>query len=70
MICISSLFFLFIIISFSNFLTLNRNVKINQSYLISCCAIILLSFLSFFKDREYKLSTLSYLFFFDLFKDQ
>jgi len=63
MIYISSLIFLFIILSFSNFLTLKWHVKINQSYLISCCAIILLSFLSFFIDREYKLSTLNYLFY-------
>ena len=64
MIYISSLIFLFIILSFSNFLTLKWNVKINQSYLISCCTIILLSFFSFFIDREYKLSTLNYLFYF------
>ena len=64
MIYISSFIFLFIILSFSNFLTLKLNVKINQSYLISCCAIILLSFFSFFIDREYKLGTLNYLFYF------
>lgn len=64
MIYISSLIFLFIILSFSNFLSLKWNVKINQSYLISCCAIILLSFFSFFIDRECKLSTLNYLFYF------
>ena len=44
MIYISSFIFLFIILSFSNFLTLKWNVKSNQSYLISCCSIILLSF--------------------------
>ena len=64
MIYIQSLIFLFIILSFSNFLTLKCNVKINQSFLISCCLIILLSFCSFFIDREYKLSTLNYLFYF------
>ena len=64
MIYISSLIFLFTILSFSNFLTLKWNVKINQSYFITCCAIILLSFFSFFIDREYKLSTLNYLFYF------
>jgi hypothetical protein len=64
MIYISSLIFLFIILSFSNFLTLKLNIKINQSFLISCCAIILFSFFSFFIDREYKLSTLNYLLYF------
>jgi hypothetical protein len=64
MIYISSLIFLFIILSFSNFLTLKWNVKINQSYLISCCVIILLSFFSFFIDREYKFITLNYLYYF------
>ena len=64
MIYISSLIFLFIILSFSNFLTLKWNVKINQSFFISCCAIILLSFFSFFIDREYKFNTLNYLFYF------
>jgi hypothetical protein len=64
MIYVSSLIFLFIILSFSNFLTLKWNVKINQSYLISCCVIILLSFFSFFIDREYKFSTLNYLYYF------
>ena len=64
MIYISSLIFLFIILSFSNFLTLKCNVKINQSFLVSCCAIILFSFFSFFIDREYKLSTLNYLLYF------
>ena len=64
MIYISCLIFLFIILSFSNFLTLKCNVKINQSFLISCCAIILFSFLSFFIDGEYKLSTLNYLLYF------
>jgi len=64
MIYISSIIFLFIILSFSNFLNLKSNIKINQSYFISCCTIILLSFFSFFIDREYKLSTLNYLFYF------
>ena len=64
MIYVSCLIFLYIILSFSNFLTLKWNVKINQSYLISCCVIILLSFFSFFIDREYKFSTLNYLFYF------
>ena len=64
MIYISTLIFLFIIISFSNFITLKWNVKINQSYLVSCCVLILLSFFSFFIDREYKFSTLNYLFYF------
>lgn len=64
MIYISSLIFLFIIISFSNFLTLKWNVKINQSFFVSCCVIILISFLSFFIDRDYKFSILNYLFYF------
>ena len=64
MIYISSLVFLFIILSFSNFLTLKCNVKTNQSYLISCCVIILLSFFCFFIDRGYNFSTLNYLFYF------
>ena len=64
MIYISSLIFLFIILSFSNFLTLRWNVKNNQSYFISCCIIILLSFFIFFIDREYKFNTLNYLFYF------
>ena len=67
MIYIPSLIFLFIILSFSNFLTLKCNVKINQSFLISCCAIILFSLFSFFIDRVYKLSTLNYLFYFIFF---
>ena len=64
MIYISSLIFLFIILTFSNFLTLKWNVKNNQSYLISCSIIILVSFFSFFIDREYKFNTLNYLFYF------
>ena len=64
MIYISSLIFLFIILSFSNFLTLKWNVKNNQSYFITCSIIILLSFFSFFIDREYKFNTLNYLFYF------
>jgi hypothetical protein len=64
MIYISTLAFLFIILSFSNFLTLKWNVKNNQTYFISCCIIILLSFLSFFTDRVYKFNTLNYLFYF------
>lgn len=67
MIYTSSLVVLYIIISFSNFLNIKRIVKINQSYLISCGVIILLSFFSFFIDREYKLSTLNYLFYFFFF---
>jgi hypothetical protein len=64
MIYISTLAFLFIILSFSNFLTLKWNVKNNQTYFISCCIIILLYFLSFFTDRVYKFNTLNYLFYF------
>jgi hypothetical protein len=64
MIYISTLSFLFIIISFSNFLTIKFYVKNNQSFLVSCCVIILLSFFSFYLDKEYNFNTLNYLFYF------
>jgi hypothetical protein len=63
MIYISTLSFLFIILSFSNFLTLTFNIKNNQSYFISCCVIILLSFFSFFIDINYNFNTLNHLFY-------
>jgi hypothetical protein len=63
MIYISTLSFLFILITSSNFFTLKFNIKNNQSYLISCCAIILIAFSSYFIDREYNFNTLNYLFF-------
>lgn len=64
MIYINILSFLFILLSFSNFLSLKCNFKINHSYFISCCIIILLSFSFFFLDRKYNYNTLTYLFFF------
>jgi hypothetical protein len=67
MIYISTLSFLFILLSFSNFLTSKWNIKDNQSYFVSCCVIILFSFFSFILDREYNFYTLNYLFYFFLF---
>lgn len=64
MIYIYTLVFLFIILSTSNFLTLKFDIKNNQSYFISCCLIILLSFLSFFIDKIYNFVSLKYLFYF------
>jgi hypothetical protein len=64
MIYIHTLVFLFIILSTSNFLTLKFDIKNNQSYFISCCLIILLSFLSFFIDKIYTFVSLKYLFYF------
>jgi hypothetical protein len=67
MIYSSTLIFLFILISFSIFLTLELNIKNNQSFFISCCAIIILSFFSFFIDIKYNFNTLNYLFYFFFF---
>jgi hypothetical protein len=64
MIYISALVVLFILFSFSNFLTLKFNLKNNRSYFISCCVIILISYFSFFFDKHYNLNTLNYLIFF------
>jgi hypothetical protein len=64
MIYIYTLVFLFIILSTSNFLTLKFDIKNNQSYFISCCLIILSSFLSFFIDKIYNFVSLKYLFYF------
>ena len=66
MIYTSVLSILFIILSFSNFLNVKFNVKNNQSYFISCCVIILLSFFIFFLDSKYKFNFLNYLFYFFL----
>ena len=67
MIYISTLSFLFILLSLSNFLTLKWSIKDNQSFFVSCCVIILFSFFSFILDREYNFNTLNYLFYFFLF---
>jgi hypothetical protein len=67
MIYTSALSFLFIILSFSNYLNVKFNVRNNQSYFISCCVIILLSFFIFFLDSRYKFNLLNYLFYFFLF---
>jgi hypothetical protein len=67
MIYVSTLSFLFILLSFSNFITFKFQIKNNQSYFISCCIIILIAYFSFFIDRKYNLNTLYYLFFFLLF---
>ena len=67
MIYISTLSFLFILLSFSNFLTSKWNIKDNQSYFVSCCVIILFSSFSFILDKEYNFYTLNYLFYFFLF---
>jgi len=64
MIYISALSFLFILLSFSNFISLKLNIKNNQSYFVSCCVIILFSYLSFFIERKFELNTLNYLFYF------
>lgn len=64
MIYISASIFLFILLSFSNFLTLKFNFKNSQSYFISCCLIILFSFFCFFFDKHFKFNTIKYLIFF------
>jgi hypothetical protein len=61
---ISVSFFLFILLSFSNFLILKFNFKNNQSYFITCCIIILITYFVFFLDKKYEFDTLNYLIFF------
>ena len=61
------LIFLFIILSFSNFLYVKFNIENNQSFFISCCIIIIFTFLSFYLDKLYNLNTLDQIFYFILF---
>ena len=42
MIYLTTVSFLFVILSYSNFLTIKLNIKASQSFLLSCCIIILI----------------------------
>ena len=64
MIYISTISFLFILLSFANFLTFKFSIKNNQSYFIACCLIILISYLSFLIDKKYSFNTINYIFYF------
>jgi hypothetical protein len=56
--------FLFVLLSISNFLSLKINIKKNHSYFLSCCIIILISFIFYYIQEEYNLSILRYSIFF------
>lgn len=56
--------FLFILLSISNFLSLKFNIKQNNSYFLSCCLIILISFIFYFIQKDYNLNILGYTIFF------
>jgi hypothetical protein len=56
--------FLFVLLSISNFLSLKINIKKNHSYFLSCCIIILISFIFYYIQQKYNLSILRYSIFF------
>jgi len=59
MIYLTTISFLFVILAYSNFLTLKLNIKDGQSFLLSCCIIILIGYFFLVMQEKYQIQLMN-----------